>query len=209
MNEVVSKDQRLLDLDHNLCLAVLAGLSQIPKNFGYGKTIAFFRGAKSRFIIKNDLTNNNYYGVFDILNRRSLEKILEYLHKENLICTFEVGRFNRPTLAISKLGQDALDGNYKIRLDSGVFSKNILELKDEEFFDRLSNMRYRLAQRDEIPAFCVCSNESIVQMSNNLPTSKEAMLQIKGIGHNFINKYGDAFLELINHYIKENNIEDF
>jgi len=41
------KSQRLLILEHSLCITVLEAISQIPKNFGYNKTIGFLRGAKS------------------------------------------------------------------------------------------------------------------------------------------------------------------
>lgn len=185
------------NLDHSICLAVLAALSDIPKNFGYTKTIAFLKGAKSGFIIRNKLNENEFYGCFSAFSKDLLESVIEYLHKQCLIEVQEVGRFNRPTLVISKFGLRVLGGRENMTLKSGVFYKKDIELIDEELYNKLSDLRFKIAKKEELPSFCICINEAIIIMANEKPKSKEDLLNIKGIGEKFVDKYGDEFLDMI------------
>jgi len=185
------------NLDHSLCMAVLAALAEIPKNFGYTKTIAFLKGAKSSFILRNKLDENAFYGCFSTFNKELLETLIEYLYKQGLIEIQEVGRFHRPTLVISMYGLRALGGRENIILRSGVFLKKTIDLQDEELYSKLSDLRYKIALREKLPSFCICVNEAIILMANEKPQSKEDLLRIKGIGEKFIEKYADEFLDMI------------
>ena len=185
------------NLDHSLCIAILAALAEIPKNFGYTKTIAFLRGAKSRFILRNKLDKNEFYGCFSTFNKELLETLIEYLHKQCLIEIQEVGRFHRPTLVISKFGLRVLGGRENITLKSGIFFKKNIDLQNEELYNKLSDLRYKIAQKKKLPSFCICANESIILMANKKPKSKEDLLKIKGIGEKFIQNYSEEFLDVI------------
>jgi ATP-dependent DNA helicase RecQ len=44
-------------------------------------------------------------------------------------------------------------------------------------------------------------------MSTTYPTTKEDLAQVNGVGMGKVNKFGAEFLELIQNYIDENDIE--
>jgi|TARA_Y100000034_G_scaffold81083_1_gene97212 ATP-dependent DNA helicase RecQ len=184
-------------LDESLCIAVLAALAEIPKNFGYTKTIAFLRGSKSGFVIRNKLNENKYYGCFSVFSKESLERVIEYLFKEALIEIEELGRFNRPVLRISKFGLMVLGGREEITLKSDLFFKKHIDIQDEDLYDKLNELRYNMARKAKLPSFCICTNETIIDIANKKPQTKEDLLEIKGIGEKFIEKYSEEFLEII------------
>ena len=59
----------------------------------------------------------------------------------------------------------------------------------------LVDCRRRLANR--LPPYMVCSNETLRQLANMKPTSKDALLRVPGFGKVKVEKYGDVFLKCI------------
>jgi ATP-dependent DNA helicase RecQ len=188
-------------LDDSLCLAILQAISEIPKNFGYSKTIGFLRGAKSDYIIRNKLHQNSYYGCFSMFSVNQLESIIEYLYGQSLLEIQEVGNFHRPVLIISSYGKRVLDGTEKVTLKSGIFHKESLEINDIRLYDTLREFRQTLARRENVPSFVICPNHVLISMANTKPTTIELLHDIKGIGPSFIEKYANYFLEVIRKFI--------
>lgn len=196
----MEETKALENLETSLCLAILDAISQIPKNFGYSKTIGFLRGSKSDYIIRNKLHQNSYYGCFSMFSGEQLEKIIEYLYAQSLLEIQEVGNFHRPVLSISSFGKRILDGIEIVPLKSGIFHKESLEINDVRLYDALREVRQRLAKKENIPSFFICPNYVLIAMANTKPVSIEHLKTIKGIGPSFIEKYANYFLELINKF---------
>jgi ATP-dependent DNA helicase RecQ len=193
MEETTSLDK----LDNSLCFAILEAISQIPKNFGYTKTIGFLRGAKSDYIVRNHLFENAFYGCFSMFSIDQLEMIIEYLYGQSLVEIQEVGNFHRPVLTISAYGQRILDSLEEVSLKSGIFHKKDLELKDYNLYTSLRELRYSIAKKEKLPSFCICPNQVLISMANSKPTTLELLSNIKGIGPSFVEKYSSQFLELM------------
>ena len=194
----MQEGKALENLDNSLCLAILEAISQIPKNFGYTKTIGFLKGAKSDYIIRNKLHQNSFYGCFSMFSGEQLEKIIEYLYAQGLLEIQEVGSFHRPVLSISLFGKRALDGMEQVLLKSGIFHKESLEIKDIQLYEHLRELRQSLAKKENVPSFVICPNHVLISIANTKPTTIELFKEIKGIGPSFIEKYANYFLEMIN-----------
>jgi len=197
-----SMDQlsELEKLDYYLCVSVLAAIAEIPRNFGKDKSIAFLQGSKSDFIVKHKLNESPYYGCFSIFPKEVIETIIDLLIKEQLIQVEEVGQYNRPIITISSLGIKVLEDGKELCLESGIFTKKELQINDYILYDKLKELRINLANKENLPAYCICMNRSIISMANSKPTTEDELRKIKGIGPIFIKKYSDVFLKLINNY---------
>jgi len=189
------------DLENALCIAVLSAILQIPKNFGYTKTIGFLQWAQSRYILSNKLQDNKFFGCFSLFNKDSLEKIIEYLHKNSFIEIKEVWIFNREILIVSKYWSSVLAWEEDTKLNGHLFLKKDIDIQNEGLYDRLSELRYELAKHNKISSFCIFSNETLILLTNKRPTTEEEMIKIKWIGPEKINKYGKQFIEKIKEYI--------
>jgi ATP-dependent DNA helicase RecQ len=76
---------------------------------------------------------------------------------------------------------------------------------DEEspIFQELRSLRLEIARRENVPPFVIFHDNTLREMSNILPTDREAMLSISGVGEVKLARYGTPFLELImNHVTK-------
>jgi ATP-dependent DNA helicase RecQ len=69
--------------------------------------------------------------------------------------------------------------------------------EQREVYGRLRDLRTRLAKEQELPAYCVFADRTLVELAKRHPTNKAEMRRVPGIGPAKIEKYGDAFLEVL------------
>ena len=69
--------------------------------------------------------------------------------------------------------------------------------KNAELFLELKELRKQLADARDVPAYVIFTDFTLLELARERPTTKEAMLQISGVGRKKLEQYGDAFLELL------------
>lgn len=72
---------------------------------------------------------------------------------------------------------------------------------DRTLFMRLKHLRKVLAEENEVPPYVVFSDATLVDMASKLPTTKDSMLDVSGVGQTKLTRYGDAFMQLIDDYV--------
>ena len=55
-----------------------------------------------------------------------------------------------------------------------------------------------MAKELGVPAYTICHNSTLANISQRRPGSKEEMLTVPGVGEKAFEKYGEAFLDIIN-----------
>ena len=73
-----------------------------------------------------------------------------------------------------------------------------------ELFERLRRVRKRLADERGMPPYVVFHDTALRIMTADLPTSREALLRIPGVGERKAEEFGDAFLTEIAIFKREN-----
>ena len=81
----------------------------------------------------------------------------------------------------------------------GVVEKNKeqIQIQDIELLKQLKQLRLEIARKDNVPAFIVFSDRTLIEMANEKPTSKQELLRITGVGPHKLKLYGEAFLNLM------------
>ena len=76
-----------------------------------------------------------------------------------------------------------------------------VELKDLGFdarlFDKLKDVRTRLAKAEQVPAYVIFSNETLEHLARLRPSTMDAGFLVKGIGETKAEKYLEPFLKVI------------
>ncbi|MGE3536063.1 MAG: HRDC domain-containing protein [Candidatus Tectimicrobiota bacterium] len=75
--------------------------------------------------------------------------------------------------------------------------RDVLDEQEFALFAQLRSLRKTLADQDSIPAYALFTNEQLAAMVRQRVTSKAAMGNIDGIGTARIEKYGEAFLQIL------------
>ncbi|MBQ6638040.1 MAG: UvrD-helicase domain-containing protein [Lachnospiraceae bacterium] len=74
----------------------------------------------------------------------------------------------------------------------------------KKLFEKLRELRLKLAKDEKQPAFCVFPDKVLIRMAEVQPVTKWQMLEISGIGEAKFAKYGEQFLQVIRDFKGEN-----
>jgi ATP-dependent DNA helicase RecQ len=68
---------------------------------------------------------------------------------------------------------------------------------DNALLTALKGLRAKLAQTQRVPAYVVFSDRTLIELATHRPESLRAMREIHGVGDAKLERYGSAFLEII------------
>ncbi len=119
-------------------------------------------------------------------------------------------------LKITKPGLKILKGEKKIKFVSlesieERAAKQLAETKrkskrktaEEELFARLRELRMSLAKKNDIPPYLVFTDATLDEMTVAMPTTREQMKKITGVGDKKFDSFGKEFIKIITDFIKE------
>ena len=74
-------------------------------------------------------------------------------------------------------------------------------------FQNLKDLRRELAVEENVPAYIVLSDASLLELATYLPHSKEEFSKISGFGQIKLEKYGKQFWTVVTDYCKEHQLK--
>jgi DNA topoisomerase-3 len=80
---------------------------------------------------------------------------------------------------------------------AGGFNLDTVAPSAERLVEALRQWSLAEAKRQEVPAYCVLPNRTLLAVVEALPASEEELLEVKGIGPVLADKYGPSILELV------------
>ena len=81
--------------------------------------------------------------------------------------------------------------------------KSNVAVENAAIWDALRECRLKLAKENDVPPFTIFHDATLMEMMELLPQSKEALLGISGVGEKKLERYGDAFLQVIDQFSSE------
>ena len=91
---------------------------------------------------------------------------------------------------------DQQGGPVSVRKDK-IDYREVLSESDFALFAKLRGLRKTLAEQEGVPAYALFTNEQLAVMVRTRVNSKAALGSIEGVGAARVEKYGDAFLKLL------------
>ena len=195
---------------------VLEIVQKTEERFGIGHISNVARGIESQYVKSYKHNELDVFGKgkeeTEIFWRSVVRQALlnELLKKD--IEKLGVLKITKKGLAFLKKPhslQLAKDRDYTIEGDKGEdnFSSPKSKAYDETLFDLLKSERKKLAKRKGLPPYVIFQDPSLEEMATSYPTTKEELSQVNGVGMGKVLKFGKPFIELISHYVEENEIE--
>ena len=94
-----------------------------------------------------------------------------------------------------------LSGNPKSgKMGQRLAAKDTLLAEEQTLFEALRTLRKEIADSEDIPAYQVFGDASLVDMVKKKPQTDQAFLQISGVGESKLARFGFAFLSLLRKY---------
>ena len=71
----------------------------------------------------------------------------------------------------------------------------------DNLFELLRVCRLQQARAMKLPPYIVCDDRALADMARRKPTTREAMLEVRGMGDARVERYGEAFLQVIRDWL--------
>ncbi len=79
---------------------------------------------------------------------------------------------------------------------------------DQELFERLRQLRKRIADQRRVPPFVIFGDRSLQDMATYLPHSQASFTQVYGVGQNKLHDFGPIFINAIKQYAVEKHLPE-
>jgi ATP-dependent DNA helicase RecQ len=83
----------------------------------------------------------------------------------------------------------------------------VTSVADNELFSMLKDLRKKIAKQKNLPPFVIFQDTSLEEMAIQYPITMDEMKNIVGVGAGKALRYGKEFLQLIDAYVEEHEIE--
>ncbi|SFV58807.1 ATP-dependent DNA helicase RecQ [hydrothermal vent metagenome] len=181
---------------------ILSAIYKTNQGFGKNYIIDILRGSSEQKILANGADKLSVYNIGKHLSKKEWFVIVERLLELNILT---LGEFS-----VLKLTQDAiaiLKSQKRVDIKSSRMQVNTKEkaIKQKEsfeydaaLFEKLRQKRSELASELGVPAYIIFSDKTLKHLADDMPTNKEEMLEVNGVGEKKFAQFGEAFLEVIN-----------
>jgi ATP-dependent DNA helicase RecQ len=183
---------------------IISAIYRTEQKFGIGYIVDLLLG------VTNDRMEN--YGhsklpTFGICKTNSKEELMFYTNQlislgylqvdyEGFIKTLSLNDQSM-SIAAGKIKVELIPYEEKIKpiLKSKASKKSLAKLdsQDQEYFEILRKVRQQIAAKDNVPAFVVFGNATLLDIVDKRPKTKQEFSQISGVGTHKLEKYWPEF----------------
>ncbi len=189
---------------------ILSCIVRVNERYGVNKIIDILRGSKNKGVLSLNLDKISTYGILAIPKEEIIE-IINFLEYNDYVY------FTNDEYAVLKLGTNSdkvLKQREKIEMKVNlsqekeskavvVKNKKFSQPVDEKLFNILKEVRLKISEKENVPAFIIFHNSVLIHMCMVLPTNEEEFLNVSGVGDVKSKKYGKYFIEAIKNYLDE------
>lgn len=179
---------------------ILSCIKRMGENFGVTMTAKVLRGSNDQRIRQFGFKKLSTYGIMKHYTERDISEQINFLIAENIIQTTE-GKF--PTLQLNAHSKEVLLGKEKVFMLHAKIPQEEVVNFDLELFERLRKERLSIASERKVPPYVIFSDATLRDLARYLPTTKDAFLQIKGIGEQKYTQFGRQFKAILTEWNKQ------
>jgi len=183
---------------------LLSAIYKTEQRFGKNYIIDILRGSKEQKLLANSADELSVYSIGLHLSKKEWFVVLERIIELKIIHIGEYSSLKLTNDAIEVLKSLKTVSIRSSRLEINVKEKKIKQAKEfdynEEIFEVLRLKRNELAHEKGVPAYIIFSDKTLKHLANDIPTDKDSMLEVNGIGEKKYEQYGEDFLDVLSEY---------
>jgi len=190
-----------------LAVKILSGIARLEGRFGAGMAAKVLTGSKDRMLFQFRLERLSTYGLPSDHTQVQVQDWIKELVAMGCVASRKtsLGQKSYSVLELTDRGYRIMSGNEVVYLTPAKLDQRpspqkapSLQGVEMEAFSRLRELRTRLAKNESLPPYCIFHDRTLREMAKILPATLEEFLRVSGVGEVTMNKYGDAFLGLLN-----------
>jgi ATP-dependent DNA helicase RecQ len=197
----LSGEQNLVDLTA-AAQKFLSCVKYTGERFGAVHIIDVLRGSGAQKVIKFNHHRLPAYGTGKEYSKKQwLYLARQFLQKELLSQDPEFGSLKLTPKAMEVLdGDGVVMGTLESEKSVSGGSDVSESAHDRALFELLRQKRKELADKVNVPPYVIFPDKTLVKMATFFPQSRDSLSQLHGVGSIKLDKYGDAFLEILHQY---------
>ena len=179
----------------------------------YGKSIIMdtVLGAKTARLEEVGAIHYKSYGVLSDANKKLLRRLIEQMILEKYLV---VGNYQ-----VIKMGDISPLKDPETKVLVKITDEDKLPAKQEKakkkskgtesltsagyrLFDKLRVLRLEIARKENMPPYIVFNDKTLIDMAVRVPSSRQEMLAVSGVGEHKYMKYGERFLAEIEAFVE-------
>ncbi|MBE2896934.1 DNA helicase RecQ [Pasteurellaceae bacterium HPA106] len=189
-------------LDAQKVLSVIYRTGQL---FSIHYVVAVLRGLNNQRIKDN---HHDTLSVYGLGREQSQEYWINVIRQLIHLGFIEQHIAQHSALKLTQAARAILRGETALSLATPRLSVSVMKKVqyqrvknyDKHLFERLRFLRKQLSEKESIPPYIVFNDATLQEMAQFKPTSRQAMLQINGVGERKLERFGAPFLQLICEY---------
>jgi len=184
----------------------LSAVSRLKERFGTNYVIDFLRGSKSEKI-RAEHKQIKTYGIGADIAKNDWSR---YIRELTIMGYLQVTDDAFPVLKLTAKSEAVLKGQQKVEF---IASQTTEEQKsaeglpfEAELLNEIKNMRRDIALHENVPAYVILSDASLLEIATYLPQTLDEMRLISGFGDIKLARYGREFLLPVKSYSTKNGL---
>ncbi len=194
---------------------ILSCVYRVQERFGVNYVVEILLGAKTQIVLQRGHDKLSTYGLLKEIPKAQLRDWVYQLIGQGAL---ELEGTEYPILKLNASSKAILFGDAEprlIRTAAATKTKDhkqtatpsqALEHADKPLFEKLKAIRRTLANEQNVPPFIIFSDNVLLEMSAQRPSTLDGMLKVSGIGSVKLAAYGNRFLEVIQEHCEASAI---
>jgi len=181
----------------------LSCVYRLERGYGVKYVVDVLRGMESERIFSLNHHKLSTYGIGGDKSQNEWTSIFRQLIHRGFL---QQDVANYSVLKLTPLATPLLQGKMELKLvkhrekakkEKVRKGKHFALPHDEALFEKLRQTRKAIAEELNVPPYIVFGDATLVGMAQSKPTNKAAMLEVSGVGEVKFERFGEAFLKVI------------
>lgn len=187
---------------------VLSAIVRTKERYGVDYIIDFLRGSRSAKIVPEHKEIKTY-GVGKELKKAEWQSIVRQMLQQGLMQQ-DSGAY--PVLMLNDKSRQVLKGELKVNITikkPKTTAAVTATAPDHhpELLELLKETRYNIAEQENVPAYIIVGDNTLVELATYVPLNADDLKKVSGFGDYKVAKYGSAFMQVIQSYARDSNID--
>lgn len=184
---------------------IVAGVMALNGKYGKSLSAKVLAGSRDERIRERGLDKLSVFGSLKNEGDENIRLMIDELIMDEVL---ELTDGQYPLLKAGPRAREALLGDEPIRMtltardmsQAGARRVSAKKSVDKKLLSRLNALRREIAEEQHVPPFIIFTNATLRDMANKRPKNRREMLRVDGVGENKMERYGGAFIRVIEAY---------
>ncbi|GAA4299351.1 DNA helicase RecQ [Aestuariibaculum suncheonense] len=179
----------------------LSAIYRLKETEAIGMVIDVLRGSHNAAVLEKGYTQLKTFGIGKDIAWKDWQHFIIQLINQGFC---EIAFHKNNALHLTEFSKKVLFEGAKVSLTKPVTVAEVKPVERERkvakpkggsgLFERLRQLRYKIALEENIPAYLVFSDATLKEIERERPMSEDDFLRISGVGQRKLEVYGDEFI---------------